>query len=344
MAPTPAWSSGPILSPRIKFWAKAGALAAALLLLIAGAAVLGGMFRLDRPGPLQADTTVIVERGASLPTIAESLYSGGVIDDATLFRLAARLFRVSRSLKAGEYAFPARVSMGGVIDILVSGETVIRQFTVPEGLTSAEVANLLTGVDGLVGELDGIPAEGSLLPETYNYAWADARPEVVARMQRAMTDALEELWPARAEGLPFDTPAEAVILASIVEKETGVAEERALVAGVFVNRLNIGMRLQSDPTVVYALTGGSGPLDRALRSRDLRVDNPYNTYGNHGLPPGPIANPGRAALEAVLNPAETDYLYFVADGTGGHAFAKTLAEHNKNVAKWRRIRRTLQQR
>ncbi|MDJ0942923.1 MAG: endolytic transglycosylase MltG [Kiloniellales bacterium] len=312
-----------------------------MLVLIAGAAVLGGIIRLDRPGPLQADTTVIVERGASLPAIAEELQSGGVIDDAFLFRLAARLYRVSRSLKAGEYAFPARVSMGGVIDILVSGETVIRQFTVPEGLTSAEVAGLLAGVEGLIGEIDGVPAEGSLLPETYNYAWADTRPEVVGRMQKAMDDALDELWPTRAEDLPFDTPAEAVILASIVEKETGVAEERALVAGVFVNRLRRGMRLQSDPTVVYALTGGTGPLDRALRSRDLRVDNPYNTYGNAGLPPGPIANPGRASLEAVLNPAETDYLYFVADGTGGHAFARTLAEHNKNVAKWRRIRRTI---
>ena len=325
----------------MKFWAKAGAIAAALLILVAGAAVLGGIFRLDRPGPLQADTTVIVERGASLTAIAENLQSGGVIDDAFLFRLSARLYRVSRSLKAGEYAFPARVSMGGVIDILVSGETVIRQFTVPEGLTSAEVMTLIAGVEGLVGELDGVPAEGSLLPETYNYAWADARPDIVGRMEKAMADTLAELWPTRAEGLPIDTPAEAVILASIVEKETGVAEERPLVAGVFINRLRRGMRLQSDPTVVYALTGGTGPLDRALRSRDLRVDNPYNTYGNAGLPPGPIANPGRAALEAVLNPAETDYLYFVADGTGGHAFAKTLAEHNRNVAKWRRIRRTI---
>ncbi|MDJ0936916.1 MAG: endolytic transglycosylase MltG [Kiloniellales bacterium] len=325
----------------MKFWAKAGAIAAALLILVAGAAVLGGIFRLDRPGPLQADTTVIVERGASLTAIAENLQSGGVIDDAFLFRLSARLYRVSRSLKAGEYAFPARVSMGGVIDILVSGETVIRQFTVPEGLTSAEVMTLIAGVEGLVGELDGVPTEGSLLPETYNYAWADARPDIVGRMEKAMADTLAELWPTRAEGLPIDTPAEAVILASIVEKETGVAEERPLVAGVFINRLKRGMRLQSDPTVVYALTGGTGPLDRALRSRDLRVDNPYNTYGNAGLPPGPIANPGRAALEAVLNPAETDYLYFVADGTGGHAFAKTLAEHNRNVAKWRRIRRTI---
>ena len=190
----------------MKFWAKAGALAAALLILVAGAAVLGGIFRLDRPGPLQTDTTVIVERGASLPAIAESLQSGGVIDDAFLFRLAARLYRVSRSLKAGEYAFPARVSMGGVIDILVSGETVIRQFTVPEGLTSAEVMTLIAGVEGLVSELDGVPAEGSLLPETYNYAWDDARPEVVDRMQKAMTDAVDELWPTRADGLPFDTP------------------------------------------------------------------------------------------------------------------------------------------
>ena len=326
----------------MKPWVKAVAIVAALLVVVAGAAVLGGIFRLDRPGPLQADAQIVIKRGASLTEIAESLEQADVIDDAFLFRVAARLYRVSRSLKAGEYAFPARVSMGGAIDILVSGETVIRQVTVPEGLTSIEIALLLEGVEGLTGELEEPPAEGTLLPETYNFAWDDDRGEMVGRMQKAMTDALAELWPQRVEGLPLDSPEEAVILASIVEKETGVAEERPLVASVFINRLRKRMRLQSDPTVVYALTKGQGPLDRKLSRRDLKVDDPYNTYGNFGLPPGPIANPGRAALEAVLNPAESDYYYFVADGTGGHAFAKTLAEHNRNVAKWRRLQRTIQ--
>ena len=326
----------------MKPWVKAVAIVAALLVVVAGAAVLGGIFRLDRPGPLQADAQIVIKRGASLTEIAESLEQADVIDDAFLFRVAARLYRVSRSLKAGEYAFPARVSMGGAIDILVSGETVIRQVTVPEGLTSIEIALLLEGVEGLTGELEEPPSEGTLLPETYNFAWDDDRGEMVGRMQKAMTDALAELWPQRVEGLPLDSPEEAVILASIVEKETGVAEERPLVASVFINRLRKRMRLQSDPTVVYALTKGQGPLDRKLSRRDLKVDDPYNTYGNFGLPPGPIANPGRAALEAVLNPAESDYYYFVADGTGGHAFAKTLAEHNRNVAKWRRLQRTIQ--
>ena len=326
----------------MKRWVKASALLAALIVLVATAAIVGGLFRLDRPGPLQDEAHIIVERGAAMPRIAESLQQAGVIDDAFLFRVAARLYRVSRSLKAGEYAFPAKVSMGGVIDILVSGETVVRQMTVPEGLTSAEILVLLGGMEGLVGSVEDLPEEGSLLPETYNYAWSDEQGVIVARMQQAMSDALAELWPERAEGLPFDTPEEALVLASIVEKETGVAEERPLVASVFVNRLRRGMRLQSDPTVIYAITEGKGPLDRPLSKRDLKVDNPYNTYRYAGLPPGPIANPGRASLEAVLNPAESDYYYFVADGTGGHAFAKTLAEHNRNVAKWRSLKRTIQ--
>ena len=318
---------------------KAGALAALLLVLVLGGIVLWGRAQLERPGPLADATSLIVARGASLPVIARQLSEAQVIEDPTLFRIGARLFGASRNLKAGEYAFPAGVSIAGAIDILVAGKTVLRQITVPEGLTSVEIAALLDTAEGLNGTLDAMPADGTLLPETYSYAWADTRADLIGRMQRSMVDVIAELWDQRAEGLPFDTPQQAVILASIVEKETAVAEERPLVASVFVNRLNRGMRLQSDPTVVYAVTNGSGPLDRPLRLADLRLENPYNTYRVFGLPPGPIANPGRASLEAVLNPAESDYLYFVADGTGGHAFSRTLAEHNRNVANWRRVRR-----
>jgi UPF0755 protein len=250
-----------------------------------------------------------------------------------------RLLGSAHDLKAGEFAFPAAVSMRGALEILDRGETVARWLTVAEGLTSSEVVALVAAAEGLSGEPGPVPLEGSLLPETYHYSRDDDRAALIGRMQSDMQAVLAELWPKRAEGLPIKTPEEAVILASIVEKETGVAEERPLVASVFVNRLKRGMRLQSDPTVVYGITLGKAPLGRQLIFRDLDTPTPYNTYTNGGLPPGPIANPGRAALEAVLNPAETRYLYFVADGTGGHAFAKTLQEHNNNVAKWRKIQR-----
>ncbi len=211
--------------------------------------------------------------------------------------------------------------------------------TLAEGLTSHEIVALVEQAEALEGAVEAVPSEGSLLPETYHYARGDRRGDLVVRMSRARDELLRVLWPGRAPNLPVATPEHAVVLASIVEKETGVAGERPLVASVFVNRLQKGMRLQSDPTVVYGLTGGTGPLGRALTRKDLQAPSPNNTYLNRGLPPGPIANPGRAALEAVLNPAQTAFLYFVADGSGGHAFAKTLAEHNRNVAKWRKFQK-----
>ena len=309
------------------------------LAVVSGGAALVAVERFQQPGPLGAETTVRISRGASLDAIAKSLEGAGVVDDAFGFKLGVRVVGAARDLRAGEYAFPAEVSMRGALDILARGETVAHGLTVAEGLTSTEIVALVAAADGMSGEPGPIPPEGALLPETYHYAWEDSRAELVARMQQAQAEAIAELWPKRAEGLPIQTPEEAVILASIVEKETGVADERPLVASVFINRLKRRMRLQSDPTVVYALTNGQGPLGRALTTRDLAVDNPYNTYARGGLPPGPIANPGRAALEAVLNPADTKLLYFVADGTGGHAFAKSLVEHNRNVAKWRKIQR-----
>ncbi|MGO1117129.1 endolytic transglycosylase MltG [Rhodovibrionaceae bacterium A322] len=316
-----------------------------LVLLILGGLVAGGGFVYLKqtyvaPGPLAEDTTLVIVRGRGLTGISEQLTEAGVVRHALLFQAAARLEQRTRSLQAGEFVFPAGVSIAGVLDILESGKTVVRRLTVPEGLTSAEVVALVARAKGLKGELDHVPEQGALLPETYHYTWGDRRSDLLQRMDSSMQQLLAESWEQRQEGLPISSPQDALILASIVEKETGLDGERPLVASVFLNRLRRGMRLQSDPTVVFALTNGKRPLGRALTRADWKYDNPYNTYVIKGLPPGPIANPGRAAIEAVLNPAESDYIYFVADGLGGHAFAKTLKEHNRNVAKWRKLKRS----
>ncbi|MBT3932169.1 MAG: endolytic transglycosylase MltG [Rhodospirillaceae bacterium] len=293
------------------------------------------------PGPLAADISVVIPRGASGQAIAATLVDVGVAADTRLFAIALRFLAPERPLRAGEYAFAARISLRDVVAKLQAGETVVRRMTVAEGLTTREVLELISMTEGLAGSLPEASelGEGVLLPETYHFSLGDARVDLVARMTTARDAALARLWGARKAGLPLATPKEALILASIVERETGVPEERGRVAGVFINRLTRGMRLQSDPTVAYGLANENGPLDRPLRRADLEVDHPYNTYVHRGLPPGPIANPGLASIAAVLNPAETDDLYFVADGTGGHAFARTLAEHNRNVARWRRIQR-----
>ncbi len=321
-----------------------GSLRLALGLVLAGGLTAAGLVAYNgyasftQPGPLDATRRVVVEAGMGLEGIAERLTEANVISDPLVFRIGAKLTDQATRLKAGEYEFPPGVTMQGVLDQLNTGDTVVRRLTIPEGLTSAEVVTLIEAAEGLVGEVPEIPAQGVLLPETYHYAWGDSRADLVARMRASLQAALDELWIGRAEGLPLETPQQAVVLASIIEKETGVDGERALVSSVFINRLNRGMRLQSDPTVVFALTEGAGPLDRALTRADWQIEHPYNTYRIDGLPPGPIANPGRAALAAALAPAESDYLYFVADGTGGHAFATSLAEHNRNVARWRRVR------
>ncbi len=297
----------------------------------------------DQPGPLARDTALVIPRGSGVAAIGRLLSEEGVLDEPRLFEVAGRVERVAGSLRAGEYLFPAAVSMREVVEILRAGETLVRRITFPEGRTSTALVALLNAADGLTGTIAEIPAEGSLLPETYHYSLEDSRQEILERSLEAQSALLAELWPKRQQGLPLASPEEAVILASIVERETGVGAERPLVAGVFINRLRKGMRLQSDPTVSYGITLGKAPLGRGLTRKDLNTPTPYNTYAIAGLPPGPIANPGRASLEAVLNPAQTPYLYFVADGTGGHAFAKTLAEHNRNVAKWRKIQRQQQQ-
>ncbi|WPZ33653.1 endolytic transglycosylase MltG [Thalassobaculum sp. OXR-137] len=306
--------------------------------VIAGFAGVWAWTEFTRPGPLAAETTVVIPRGAGMETIAHRLHEAGVITDPRILALGAKVTGQARRLKAGEFAFPASVSPQHALDILESGVTVVRRVTVAEGLSSAQVVAVVEAADGLEGEIGDVPLEGTLLPETYHYAFGDSRAAIVARMRSEMDRTLRTLWETRAPDLPIASPQEAVILASIVEKETGVAAERPLVASVFVNRLNRGMRLQSDPTVAYGIAGGEG-LDRPLTRTDLKSETPYNTYVIDGLPPGPIANPGAASIAAVLQPAESDFLYFVADGTGGHAFAKTLAEHNSNVRAWRKYQR-----
>ena len=307
--------------------------------LLVAVAVAGLVQRADSPGPAAEETTVTVPTGSGLAAIATRLAEAGVVDDPWLFRLYVRLRGMERALTAGEYAFPAGVSAAEVARMLRDHHVVQYRFTLVEGWTVAQTVAALRAEPDLTGELPEPPPEGSLLPDTYFFQRGESRAELVARMRAAMEVELAAAWAERAPGLPLESPEEALILASIIEKETGVAAERDLVAGVFVNRLERGMRLQTDPTVIYALTGGEGPLDRALRRRDLEVEDPYNTYVHAGLPPGPIANPGRASIRAAVNPAATDYLYFVADGTGGHAFAETLAEHNANVRAWRRVQR-----
>ncbi len=293
---------------------------------------------LERRGPLEAPVTLIIGEGTSAAGIAEKLHADNIIASAALFRLHALVRGDHRLLKAGEYSFESGEALGSVMAKLVRGDTVVHTLTLPEGLSSTAALAIIAAHRALEGTVAAMPGEGSLLPETYHFERGATRQEIVDRMIRAMEATVAELWAERAGELPFNSPEEAVILASIVEKETGRADERRHVAGVLVNRLERGMRLQSDPTVIYALTRGVRPLGRDLLRSDWQFDDPYNTYRHKGLPPGPIANPGREAIAAVLDPLDTTDLYFVADGSGGHAFAATLEEHNRNVARWRRHR------
>jgi UPF0755 protein len=281
----------------------------------------------------------VVPRGAGVDEIAARLAESGVLASTYPFAIMTRLDGSGRSLKAGEYAFPARISPRGVAELLDSGKTVIRKVTIAEGLMTVQALALFRQAEGLVGDIVTVPAEGAILPATYDYTWGDDRGRIVERAVRGMSTVLADLWAKRAPGLPLATPEQAVVMASIVERETGKAEERPHVAAVFLNRLKRGMRLQADPTVAYGITGGKSVLDRPLSRADLDARTPWNTYAVDGLPPTPIANPGRASLAAVLNPAQSNDLYFVADGTGGHVFADNLADHNRNVARLRQIER-----
>ena len=291
------------------------------------------------PGPALLDTTLVLPRGSGLNAIANLLKQEGVVRDGRIFSAWVRLAGDADAMRAGEYRFPARAPGAEVARMLVDGRTLKRRLTIPEGLSGERVLALIAWAPALQGDVPRSVAEGTLLPETYQYEWGDTRAGMVQRMQRAQTEVLAALWRDRAEGLPVQTPEQAVILASIVERETGVAGERPRIAAVFHNRLRLGMRLQSDPTVEYGLRLGGRADNQPLTRDDLEAETPYNTYRIRALPPGPIANPGRASLQAVLHPLVSNELYFVADGIGGHAFATSLEEHNRNVARYRALPR-----
>jgi len=306
-----------------------------LLLVLAAPLLAGAGVFLD--GPLDHPGTVVIPHGANIHEIAELMTKSGVVRSELLFRAAARLL-ANDAMKAGEYEFPAHVSIADAVRMIHDGRSVVRMFTLAEGVTSAEAVEMLNDIP-LSGTVTAAPAEGALMPETYRYSFGDSRSSFIARMQKGMQTELNAAWDKRDPAVPAKSVAEALVMASIIEKETAKPEERPRIARVFYNRLALNMALQSDPTVIYALTQGKGPLGRPLTHADLATVSPYNTYAVPGLPPGPICNPGKASIEAALHPEPNDFLYFVADGTGGHVFSKDLAQHNQNVAKWANLKK-----
>ena len=310
-------------------------LLAALALLVAVWLALGPWYG---SGPLEKDTPFLVPDGASLSSVSAKLEKEGAVSSASSFRLRARILGGGSAIKAGEFLLPKGASPAKILSI-IQGDEVLRRFvTIPEGMPSIMVAERLNAHPNLAGHVEA-PPEGSVLPDTYEIARGESRQAVLQRMQAAMSRALAEEWERRGPNTVVKTPAEALVLASIVEKETGKPSERKVVAGLYSNRLRQGIMLQADPTIIYPITRGK-PLGRRIRQSEIAAINDYNTYSMLGLPKGPITNPGRASIAAVLNPAQTDALYMVADGSGGHAFAATLDQHNANVEKWFAIRRS----
>jgi peptidoglycan lytic transglycosylase G len=318
---------------------------AVITLLLLVAIVVGGAFalgkqRFEAPGPLAQDKIVIIPRAYGVRDIADLLQREGVIDQPLVFVGAALVLKTrGEELKFGEYQFARQASLRDVVDIIVEGKVVQHLLTIPEGLTSEQIVQRLLEVEALGGNIKEIPREGTLLPEGYRFTRGMAREQLIQRMQEAQRRVLRDVWERRMQDLPVRTPEQLVVLASIIEKETGRPEERTRVASVFVNRLKQRMKLQSDPTIIYGLVGGRGTLGRPITRADIDQPTPYNTYVIDGLPPGPIANPGRASLEAAANPARTKELFFVADGSGGHAFAENYDAHQRNVARLRVIER-----
>jgi len=314
------------------------ALVIVLGLVVAGA-IEWGLAAFEAPGPAAphgTETIVLIKPGMHVRSIAQQLSDAHVVSRPDVFALLVRFKGQASEMKAGEYAIPSRASMRQIVDILVQGKSIEHKLTVAEGLTSRMAYDLVRDDAGLVGDAGAVPPEGSLLPETYLFPRGQTRQGLIAEMQKAQSLLVDRLWEKRAPGLPIKTKEEAIVLASIVEKETGIAAERPHIAAVFENRLRIGMRLQSDPTIIYGITQGY-PLGRRIKQSEIEARTPFNTYVIAGLPPQPICNPGKDSLAAVLNPADSRDLYFVADGTGGHVFASNPEEQARNVAKWRRI-------
>lgn len=314
-------------------------------MILGGGAVLWFVHEFEKSGPLTVSRSFGVPRGEGPIEIAAQLEREGIISNRWVF-VAGHYTRVALSrgkaqhLKAGEYEFKKGASLAQVHATLVEGKSILSKFTLPEGLTSAQIVERIKDNAELEGEVVEVPPEGTLLPDTYRFSKGMKRQELIDRMRAEQERFVAAVWEKRQQDLPVSTPQEALILASIVEKETGRADERERVAAVFVNRLKKNMRLQSDPTIIYGLVGGQGTLGRSITRADIDGKTAHNTYQISGLPPTPICNPGRSAIEATLNPAKTDDLYFVADGSGGHAFSATLKEHNAAVANWRRVERT----
>jgi UPF0755 protein len=308
-----------------------------LVALVGGIAIAIGKQRFETAGPLERERIVNIPRGLGIKDIAELLQREGVIDQPWVFMGGVVALKARDELKYGEYLFQRHASLRDVVDTLVEGKVILHQVTVPEGLTSEQIVARLLENDILSGPVKEIPKEGTLLPETYRFSRGTTREQVIGRMQQAQKRAVQEAWERRAADLPIQTPEQLIVMASIIEKETGRADERGRVAAVFINRLKQKMKLQSDPTIIYGLVGGKGTLGRPIMRSEIEQPTPYNTYVITGLPPGPIANPGRAALEAAANPARTREIYFVADGTGAHAFAENYEQHQRNVARLRQI-------
>jgi UPF0755 protein len=305
--------------------------------LAVGAGLFIGKQRFDAPGPLAEDKVVNIPRGLGIKDISDLLVREGVIDQPYVFIGGVIVLKARGELKYGEYQFSKHASLADVVDTIIDSKVVQHAVTIPEGLTSEQIVARLLENTSLTGQIKEIPREGTLLPETYKFTRGMSRQQIIQRMSQAHRRVLQEVWEHRMPDIPIKSPEQLVTLASIVEKETGRADERTRVSAVFINRLKSRMRLQSDPTIIYGLTGGKGALGRPILRSEIDQPTPYNTYVIDGLPPGPIANPGRASLEAAANPARTKELYFVADGSGGHVFSENYDQHQKNVARLRVI-------